>query len=221
MADTPERLHAFQMGLAFADSQIPLIGYYDFGQLITEGDRPVLVDIGGGSGHSITQILKAHPELPAAKIVLEDLDEPIEIAKTSATLPKDVQKLVHDFWTPQPVKGKDQTGGIETRLMISGAKAYLIRRTLHDYSDDNCITILKHTREAMASDSILLIGDLVLADRATPADIIPSTFGVTMMNMAGKERMLSGFEKILAASALKLEKVYSQGLGYIIEAHPV
>ena len=106
MADTPERLHAFQMGLAFADSQIPLIGYYDFGQLLTEGDRPVLVDIGGGSGHSIAQILKAHPELPASRMVLEDLEEPIAIAEDSATLPKEAQKLVHDFWTPQPVKGK-------------------------------------------------------------------------------------------------------------------
>lgn len=106
MAQTPERLHAFQAGLAFADASIPLAGYYDFGKLNTEGDRPILVDVGGGGGQAIVQIMNAHPELPAEKFVLQDLKEPIELARAGSFLPKGVQTMEHDFWTPQPVKGR-------------------------------------------------------------------------------------------------------------------
>ena len=106
MADTPERLHAFQAGLGFADSQIPLIGFYDFGKLNTPDDRPILVDVGGGGGQSIVQILKAYPDLSPSKFVLQDLKEPIELARTGTFLPKEVQAMEHDFWTPQPVKGQ-------------------------------------------------------------------------------------------------------------------
>ena len=65
MAQHPERFAAFQAGLAHASATVPLTGYYDFNQLNTEDDRPVLVDIGGGMGHSILRILDAYPKLPS------------------------------------------------------------------------------------------------------------------------------------------------------------
>jgi hypothetical protein len=62
------------------------------------------VDVGGGAGQSIIQILKTHPELPAEKFILQDLSGPIAQAKASGTLPEAVVKMEHDFWTEQPVK---------------------------------------------------------------------------------------------------------------------
>ena len=50
--------------------------------------------------------MKAHPEIPAEKFVLQDLKEPIAFARAGSFLPKDVQTMEHDFWTPQPVKGQ-------------------------------------------------------------------------------------------------------------------
>ena len=228
MAQTPERLHAFQMGLAFADASIPLVGYYDFSMLNTEGDRPILVDVGGGGGSAIVQIIKAHPELPPSKFILQDLKEPIALARSGSFLPKEVQTMEHDFWTPQPVKGQSPRIPIPrsspqdtvslTIASPTGAKAYLIRRVLHDYSDPYCITLLKHIAAAMSPDSIVLIGDLVLSSRATPADIVPAMYNMVIFNMAGKERTPEGFKYILEAAGLEMIKIWSQGAGNLIEA---
>ena len=103
MAQHPERLRAFQAGLAHASASVPLTGFYDFGKLTTEGDRPVLVDMGGGAGHTILRILQAHPNLPPNKFVLQELKEPIEESKN--VLPAEVLTMEHDFFTPQILKG--------------------------------------------------------------------------------------------------------------------
>jgi hypothetical protein len=105
MAQNPERLKVFQMGMGNVESSVPIVGFYDFSQLNTTDTRPILVDVGGGAGHSIIQILQTHPELPPEKFILQDLSGPIAHAKASEMLPKDVVKMEHDFWTEQPVKG--------------------------------------------------------------------------------------------------------------------
>ena len=107
MAQYPARLHAFQAGLAHADASVPLLGYYDFGQLSEDKtDRPIFVDVGGGAGHVISQILEAYPQLDAARFVLQDLPPVIKKAAENEALPKQVQKLQHNFFTEQPIKGK-------------------------------------------------------------------------------------------------------------------
>jgi hypothetical protein len=109
MARYPERLAAFQAGLAHADASIPLLGFYDFGQLDTdEADREVMVDIGGGAGHTLEQILAAYPQLKAKcdKFVLQDKKPVLARAADNWNLPKEVVQMEHDFWKEQPVKGR-------------------------------------------------------------------------------------------------------------------
>ena len=103
MAQHPERFAAFQAGLAHASATVPLTGYYDFGQLQTDDDRPVLVDLGS---HSILRIMKAYPEFSARKFVLQGLKSVIDESKLQKTLPDEVVLMEHDFFTPQPVRGK-------------------------------------------------------------------------------------------------------------------
>ena len=105
MALYPERMKAYQLGLGHQDASLPIIGLYDFGKLNTSDSRPILVDVGGGQGQSIIKILDHHKELAAEKMILQDLPDVIELAKTSETLPKGVVKMGHDFFTEQPVKG--------------------------------------------------------------------------------------------------------------------
>jgi hypothetical protein len=83
-------------------------GFYDFGKLDTSDNRPVLVDVGGGGGQSIMAIMAAHPNLASKpeKFILQDLPDPIAVARTAGRLPEGVVKMVHDFFTEQPVKGK-------------------------------------------------------------------------------------------------------------------
>lgn len=107
MAQHPDRFHAFQAGLAHGDASIPLLGFFDFGKLVNkEPERPVLVDVGGGSGHSLAQILRAYSQFDPSDFVLQDLAPVVKKVADSDVLSKKVRLMEHDFFTEQPVKGE-------------------------------------------------------------------------------------------------------------------
>ncbi|OCT50406.1 putative O-methyltransferase [Cladophialophora carrionii] len=210
MAQFPDRLRAFQLGFMSQEDSVPIIGFYDFSALFnpdTDGDRPTVVDVGGGQGQSILQILKSFPSLQADRMVLQDLPEPIAQSKEPKLLPEGVKAMVHDFWTPQPVQG---------------AKAYFLRRIIHDYSDENCVKILSHLRAAMAPDSKVLIADMVMPKRVSEADLPAAAMDNCVMVMGGKERTADGMKKILDEAGLKMLKIWQSreggATGNIVEA---
>ncbi|EXJ62351.1 hypothetical protein A1O7_02785 [Cladophialophora yegresii CBS 114405] len=210
MAQFPDRLRAFQLGFMSQEDSVPIVGFYDFSALYdpeTDGDRPTLVDVGGGQGQSIIQILKSFPTLQPDRMVLQDLPEPIAQGNESKLLPEGVKAMVHDFWTPQPVRG---------------AKAYFLRRIIHDYSDENCVTILSHLRAAMAPDSKVLIADMVMPKRVYEADLPAAAMDNCVMVMGGKERTADGMKKILEDAGLQMLKIWQSreggATGNIVEA---
>lgn len=77
---------------------------------LTEGldisaEDVLLVDVGGGVGHDLTEFRRKWPNIPG-RLVLEDLPEVIDQAKAqnqaTASL---IEPVVHDFFAEQPVKG--------------------------------------------------------------------------------------------------------------------
>lgn len=64
-------------------------------------DRPLLVDVGGGRGHDLVEFKEKFP-LGPGRLVLEDLPSVIEDIQH---LDSDIQRVKHDFFQPQPVKG--------------------------------------------------------------------------------------------------------------------
>ncbi|CVK94166.1 fusarubin cluster-methyltransferase [Fusarium mangiferae] len=108
-----------------------------------------VVDIGGSSGSTSIMLATAFPLL---NLVIEDLPEPIENAKTRLSeLPSDIASRIeikaYDFFTPQPVKNAD---------------VYLLRTILHDWPDADAIKIIQGIVAAMGPSSRLLIMDMVL-----------------------------------------------------------
>ena len=69
-------------------------------QSASEGS-PILVDVGGNVGHDLERFRLKHPEI-AERLVLQDRPDVIALSKC----PDPVQKMSHDFFTPQPVKGQ-------------------------------------------------------------------------------------------------------------------
>jgi hypothetical protein len=67
-------------------------------------DTPLIVDVGGSTGHDIEKFCQKYPQSPG-KLIIQDLPEVVEKAKE---LPRDeaISLTGHDFFTPQPVKGK-------------------------------------------------------------------------------------------------------------------
>ncbi|KAK2745075.1 o-methyltransferase [Colletotrichum kahawae] len=187
--ENPERMKRFMAAMDVLQKFIPLVGMYDFSwvklKLSENEDRVILVDVGGGKGHAIKAILNENPFIPAERVVLEDRDEIIEeVAALTEPELKGVQLQVHDFHQPQPVKG---------------ALIYWIRRCLHDYGDYVCVKMLKQLSDAMASDSKVLISEMVMSNPPDPL-VAMNDFG--MLEIGGKERTADDWAELVARAGL-------------------
>jgi hypothetical protein len=198
LAQYPRYMRDAQMTFsAAAIFEQPITGIFDFASLIggsgDDGRRVTLVDIGGGFGQAIGAILKGHPQLDPSRFVLQDRPEVVAQVKEVGVLPPEVRIEEFDFWGPQSVKG---------------AKAYYLRRVLHDYADEGCVKILRHTREAMADYSVVLISDMVMPEKFDETTLLASSLDQVMIALGGKERTEEGFRMLLAEAGLELVKVW-------------
>ena len=64
-------------------------------------NAPLFVDVGGNVGHLCAELKGRYPNLPG-EVVLQDQEHPIKMALPTPG----VRNMVHDFFEPQPVKGK-------------------------------------------------------------------------------------------------------------------
>lgn len=110
-------------------SYLPFIHGFDWSSL---GPDATVVDVGGGNGHIEVQIA---PLVPDVKFVVQDQPSNEEAANQLLAehgLGSRVQFQPHDFFQEQP----QLPGG---RI----PKAYMLLRVLQDWSDADCVRILK------------------------------------------------------------------------------
>ncbi|RYP62691.1 hypothetical protein DL769_007198 [Monosporascus sp. CRB-8-3] len=120
----------------------------------------VLVDVGGSAGHASVTLARAFPGI---KAVVQDRPEVVERAQneSASRLEKQGIKLAfqaHDFFTPQPARPR----GFEDE---GRGDVYLLRQILHDWNDEQSITILRHMAAALEGagrDARLVVMDTVL-----------------------------------------------------------
>ena len=94
-----------------------------------------------------------------------------------------------------------------------GARAYYLRRILHDYPDKECELILSQIAKSMVPDSRVLIADVCLPARATEAELNAVMIDQIMIMMAGKERTEEMFKQFFANSGLELVKAWRPEVG--------
>jgi len=153
-------------------------------------EKPLFVDVGGGIGHQCLALKTKFPQFDQpGRLVLQDLGPTIE-----HSIPMDnVNAMVHDFFTPQPIKG---------------AKFYYMRNVLHDHPDDRCQIILKQTIAAMDKDSVILIDEMALQDvgihwQAAQLDVF------MMLSLGAMERTVTQWHNLLGSVGLKIVKIYT------------
>jgi hypothetical protein len=196
MAQNPEKIQTFQVGKSGIDIAIPVIGYFDFSLLKSSSpeDQTVeLVDVGGGTGAPLKQVLDKHPELDPKKCMLKDCPEVIEMAKAGGLLPEGVAMPGHDLMAEQPVKG---------------AKAYFMRMIMHDYADPVRVVILSQLAKVMSPELRVLICEMVLPQRVREADFASAVLDQAVMAMGGKERTEAGFKGLLEKAGQELVHVW-------------
>lgn len=106
----PDRFTTFNEAMVAQDSGLIAIGLYLFADELSklaEDNTATIVDVGGGRGHILRQIKKSAPELKG-KFILQDQATVIADNGTE-TQPYGIEAMAHDFFQPQPIKGRHKS----------------------------------------------------------------------------------------------------------------
>ncbi|XP_062105910.1 trans-resveratrol di-O-methyltransferase-like [Humulus lupulus] len=202
VGDDPMVKHMFTEAMA-NDSRIMSKVVVEEGKEVFEG-LSSLVDVGGGTGIMAKAIVKAFPNIKCTV-----LDLPYVVAD---------------------LKGTHNLNFIEGDMFkkIPSANAVLLKWILHDWSDEEAVTILKKCREAIWSKDkggkVILI-DMVIDENPKLEKKSAETqlcFDMLMMvDLTGKERNKKEWENIFLAAGFSHYKITPiVGLRSLIEVYP-
>lgn len=107
LQESPSYFKAFTGHMeAWTAWKTPWTKVYDTSKLLDgakmDDGSAFVVDVGGNTGIDISHVHAKHPDLPSGSLILQDLPEII----VNAQVDKKVKSMAHDFFLPQPVKGK-------------------------------------------------------------------------------------------------------------------
>jgi hypothetical protein len=171
---------------------------YDFSALAS------IVDVGGASGDLLTTILGTCQGING---VLFDLPQAVVSAPgliQGRGLSERVQVQTGNFFDAVP----------------AGGDAYLLSHVIHDWSEDQCLTILANCRKAMKPAGRLLIVEMVIPEGNTPH---PGKMLDMMMLVApgGQERTEPEYRALLGKAGFRLTKVVPTASAVsVVEAMP-
>ncbi|KGQ12391.1 Sterigmatocystin 8-O-methyltransferase [Beauveria bassiana D1-5] len=153
----------------------------------------LLVDVGGGKGHDLQAFYEAFPDSGrAGALVLQDLPPVIDSIEPGTLDPALVTQK-HDIFTRQPVRG---------------ARAYFLRRVLHQWPDKYCLRILNELRNAMRpAYSRLLIYEAILPDAGAARALCELDLCV-MSFSGGMERSKSQWVALLSKAGFDVVKFW-------------
>jgi hypothetical protein len=182
---------AMTQGIAWTSHA--LLAAYDFSRF----ER--LVDVGGGEGALLRDILAATPGLRG---VLFDL--PAVVARAGGILTGEIAARC------------EIVGGDFFDCVPEGAGAYLMKGVIHDWPDHDAARILRNTRRAVRADGTLLLVDTVDSD-ARPAGL----GDLLMLAIGGRDRTEADFRSLLAAAGFALTRIVPTEASSVLECHPV
>ena len=149
-----------------------------------------LLDVGGGQGHVLLEILRRHPALKGA---LFELPRTAEIAR--------------HFLSAQGRGDCEVFGGDFFKSVPPGFDAYFAKSVLHDWDDEKCVQILRNCRDAMPVDARVLLAEIVV-EPGKPVGHPHRLVDLEMMVcFGGKERTADEFAHLLGSAGLRMEKI--------------
>ncbi|KAL8656995.1 MAG: hypothetical protein Q9226_002366 [Calogaya cf. arnoldii] len=175
-----------------------------------------IVDVGGGSGHVSIYLAQQFPQL---SFVVQDESPDMRaqglplLAKTPTSVQDRVSYQQHNFFHPQPVHD---------------ASAFFIRQCVHNWPDNECITILRAfipALEASAPGTPLIINDTVLPKlntRTRYEERLLRQLDIAMMVVINaKQRTEKEFRKLVkeADERFEVKKVHAEGSMGLVEIY--
>jgi hypothetical protein len=172
---------------------------YDFSSIGT------LVDVGGANGNMLATVLGRHPKLRG---ILFDLPHVVRDAPAFLAA-----RGVADRVEIQPGSFFDS--------VPAGGDAYILSHIIHDWSEEQCQTILGNCRRAMGPNARLLIVEMVLPEGDTPH--FGKILDMTMLVLpGGQERTAPEYSELLGKAGFRMSRVVpTESAVSVVEALPV
>jgi SAM-dependent methyltransferase len=181
-------------GHGIPDPEVLVNGYWD--------SVSTVVDVGGGTGSLLAEILRARPTVRG---ILVDL--PSTVARSgeifhAAGVTQRVTAVGQSFFDPLP----------------AGADLYLLKNVLGDWPDREAMALLRRCAEAARP-----AGRVVVLGGVSPdEDGRPSPELLMMVLVGGKNRSLSEFRELSRADGLEVLATGRQPSGrFVVECRPI
>ena len=167
-----------------------------------------IVDVGGGYGGLLAELLAAHPGMRG---VLLDLPHAVDAARPQlavAGVAARCELVAGSFFESVP----------------AGADAYALKSVLHNWDDHRSAEILRNCRRAAHGRSRLLVVERVMADRVSsaPRDQAIARADLNMLvARGGRERTEAEFRALFESTGFRIDRIVPVALEFsVIEASP-
>ena len=170
------------MALMSAPENATIAAAYDF-------TGKVVVDVGGGRGGLLAAILNEHPSTHG--VLFDQAHVLADRSRLAVAGMMDRCNLVAgNFFAFAP----------------GGGDVYVLKRILHDWSDDKALEILKNVRAATSPTARILVIDAVIAPGNEPDPNKLLDIGI-MALLNGGERTADEFHRLFAAAGFTLRAI--------------
>jgi hypothetical protein len=173
------------------DADLPISGGWTSVQSV--------VDVGGGTGAMLAELLRAGPHLHGTLV-----DHPGTVARSAATfeaagVAERATTVGQSFFDPLP----------------AGADVYLLRKVLNDWPERETVAILRRCAEAARQ------GGRVLVDGGVVADDQPKRLTIEMVLLGGTSNSLTEFRELARAAGLEVVAAEQRPSGrFVVECRP-
>jgi hypothetical protein len=193
----PEQGAWFDRAMAAYKHRVQLSALYDFSRSST------VIDLGGGLGDCLADILNTYPHLSA---VLLEQAEVLEAARENLRgqgLENRCRCLAGDFFEHVPPEGD----------------VYILKSILHNWNDEQALHILHNCRAAMSGSSRLLVVEPRIRDDDNREMSAFMDLHMLVMH-GGRERTEEDMAALLSRANLKVRSVTSDSRVLVMEAEP-
>ncbi len=143
-----------------------------------------MVDVGGAFGALLAAVLERHADMSG---ILFDRADVVERVAPTARM----QVQAGDFFKSVP-----------------SADGYFLKHILHDWDDDQCLTILGHVAAAMQDGARVFIGEFGPVPGPNEPHLSKLFDLHMMLCLSGKERTLDEWGALLQRAGLRIEHVH-------------
>jgi hypothetical protein len=180
------------MGADLAAWATAIVAAYDWGSLGT------VIDVGGGDGTLLVELLRAHPPLRGRVVELPDTAATARARFAAAGVAARAEAVDGSFFDPLP----------------AGAGGYLLTAIVHDWPDEPAREVVRRCTEAAGTDGRVFVIEKIGTDGASPNTEMDLRM---LAYFGGRERALDELVALCERAGCRLVATHRAGAITILE----